>query len=71
MSLPEIPSRRMPATAGREYPGLICKGCSTGIAMAGDVPALPPTFSVTCPRCGKKETYRKDEIQTLLAHRKQ
>jgi hypothetical protein len=51
--------------SGDQWPGLQCKGCGLGIAMGGDLDALPASFEATCLMCGHRETYRKDEIQTL------
>jgi hypothetical protein len=66
----KVPTERITATPGRTYPGVVCKGCSTGIAMGGNVAGLPDSFDLTCPRCGRTETYQKGEIQTLEAHRR-
>jgi hypothetical protein len=43
-----------------------CKSCGYGIPV-GNPAALPESFEATCPRCGKEETYARDETQTLLA----
>ena len=57
--------------SGEKRPGVVCKGCSIGIAFAGEVDDLPDEFSVTCERCEQTEIYRKDEIQVLQAHTRQ
>jgi cytochrome c-type biogenesis protein CcmE len=51
--------------SGDQCPGLQCKGCGLGIVMDGDLDGLPESFEATCLMCGHRESYRKDEIQTL------
>jgi predicted RNA-binding Zn-ribbon protein involved in translation (DUF1610 family) len=53
--------------SGDQGPGLQCKSCGYGIAIGGNPSTLPASFEATCPTCGKKETYRSDEIQLLTA----
>jgi hypothetical protein len=43
-----------------------CKSCDYGIPI-GNPAALPESFEAICPRCGKDETYERNETQTLLA----
>jgi hypothetical protein len=56
---------------GQSIPGLVCHNCQSGIALAGDIRTLPVSFDATSPVCQQKGTYRSDEIQTLVAVRRQ
>ena len=51
--------------SGDLRPGLQCKSCGLGIVMGGDLDGLPESFEATCLMCGHRESYRRDEIQTL------
>jgi hypothetical protein len=53
--------------SGDQGPGLQCHDCLYGIPLGGNLTTLPDLFEATCPLCGKKGTYRKDEIQILTA----
>jgi hypothetical protein len=41
------------------------------MAIEDDLDSLLDDLTVTCPMCGGIGTYQKDEIQTLVVHRKQ
>jgi hypothetical protein len=67
----DLPRKAENVAFGSEHRGLICQGYGLGIALGGDLDGLPETFDATCPTCGRKGTYRKDEIQILQVVRKQ
>jgi hypothetical protein len=62
----ELPEKPEAVSFGDRRPGVICKVCASGIAL-GDIETLPDEFDLTCGRCGKRETYRATELQTLRA----
>jgi uncharacterized paraquat-inducible protein A len=52
-------------------PGVRCKGCGAGIAIASDLTTVPQQFQATCPRCGHADKYEKSEVRTFVARKKQ
>jgi len=61
--------------AGSTVPGIPCKQCGHGYAVAAnvawdDVPE-EMTFRIDCRHCGATTEYRKGDIQSLLVVRKQ
>lgn len=57
--------------AGESGPGLRCKGCGMGIAIAQDLTTVPAQFRAVCPKCGHDDEYSKSAILSVAAHRKQ
>jgi hypothetical protein len=70
--MPKLPTKTQKAL-GPDYRGLQCKNphCRMGMALGGDLEDLPSSFEATCPVCHETRTYQKDEIQSLVAVRKQ
>jgi phage FluMu protein Com len=52
-------------------PGIRCKGCGMGIAIAQDLATVPETFRATCPKCKHVDEYQKSEVRNYVAHKKQ
>jgi hypothetical protein len=67
----QLPQKPMEAKAGNTSPGLVCRNCSLGICLGGDLNRLPVVFEAICDRCKVAATYKMAEIKTLVAYRLQ
>jgi hypothetical protein len=61
------------SAAGFTRPGLLCVQCGEAFSLflarpdAKRIEELPDPFQATCPECEHEATYRKSEIQILVA----